>query len=80
MTLQEEYKKVIEQLKTDPSEYVAYLMQFSDKKLEKMLVITRQQKQIAFEQKKHLSFELLSLKEDIIAQVRLLKFEKEVGL
>lgn len=80
MTKEETYKQVIEQLKTDPSEYVNYLMQFSDKKLEKMLIITRQQKQMAFEQKKHLSFELLSLKEDIIAQVRLLKYERKLGL
>jgi hypothetical protein len=76
MTKQEFYKQVIEQLKNDPSEYVNYLMQFNDKKLEKMLVLTKQQKQMAFDQKNHLSFELLSLKEDIIIQVRLLKFEE----
>jgi hypothetical protein len=56
MTKKEFYKQVIEQLKNDPSEYINYLMQFNDKKLEKMLVLTRKQKQIAFDQKKSFIF------------------------
>ncbi len=54
------------------------LIQYPDHILEKKLDIIRQQKQMALDQNKKESYELLSIKEDLIVHVRLLKYEQEM--
>ncbi len=77
MTAEQALAKAARQLKESPQEYIAHLMQFPDKALERKLDIVREQKQMAFEQKKRESFELLTVKEELIIKVRLIKSENE---
>lgn len=69
--------EIAKRLKENPQEYIDHLMQFPDKVLEKKLDLVREQKQMAYDQNKKDSFELLSVKEDLIIKVRLIKFENE---
>ena len=69
--------EIAKKLKENPQEYIDHLMQFPDNVLEKKLDIVREQKQMAYDQKKNDSFELLSIKEDLIIKVRLIKSENE---
>lgn len=68
---------IAKKLKENPQEYIDHLMQFPDNVLEKKLDIVREQKQMAYDQDKKDSFELLSIKEDLIIKVRLMKSENE---
>ncbi|GIV29600.1 MAG: hypothetical protein KatS3mg028_0666 [Bacteroidia bacterium] len=78
MTVQEALKQAAEELKKNPQEYINMLMQYSDRVLERKLDIIRQQKQMALDQNKKGSYELLSIKEDLIVHVRLIKHEQEM--
>lgn len=67
-----------EYLKKEPQEFFAKLLGFTDKELERKLDIVREQKQMAFQQEKKDSFELLTVKEDLIIKARLTKSENEI--
>ena len=73
MTIEEATKY----LKENPQEFINKLMQFPDSVLERKLDVVREQKKMAFDQQKKDSFELLSIKEDLIIKVRLIKSEND---
>lgn len=67
-------------LKKEPQEFFAKLLALTDKELERKLDIIREQKQMAFKQQKKDSFELLTVKEDLIIRARLAKSENDTYL
>ena len=77
MTVEQGLREAAQQLKKNPQKYIDKLMQFSDKVLERKLDIVREQKQMAYDQQKKESFELLAIKEDLIIKIRLIKSENE---
>lgn len=54
MTLEQSFKETIEQLKKDPSEFIARYLQYTPKVLERKLDSVRGQKKMAYDQEKNI--------------------------
>ena len=77
MTVEQALAEAARQLKENPQEYIDRLMKCTPKELERKLDITREQKKMAFDEKKHESFVLLHIKEELIMDVIMIKADNE---
>lgn len=64
-------------IKEHPQDFIDVLMQHTYERLGQKLDITREQKQMAFDQKNDLSFKYLHELENLIMEVRMIKAEEE---